>query len=336
MNLHVIKTKIIPFFLLLCSLTTTAQIPGLKFNSNKKFKIVQFTDLHLKYEDPRSAITFERINEVIDSEQPDLVIFTGDLIYSPPADKNLNTVLELMNKKQIPFAVTFGNHDREQGLTNEELFRIIEKNPFNVTYNIPGLSGTGNCRLIIRSSDGRSDASVLYLMDSHRSVNLNGVGGYDYIKSDQIQWYKQESKGITTTNNNNPLPSLAFFHIPLPEYHHAIADENAALYGVRREKVCSPEVNSGLFTAFKEQGDVMGVFVGHDHDNDFAVNWKGILLAYGRYTGGDTVYNNLPNGARVIELSEGERSFKTWIHLKGNEIQQITSFPGDYIKRKRN
>lgn len=32
--------------------------------------------------------------------------------------------------------------------------------------------------------------------------------------------------------------------------------------------------------------------------------WKGILLAYGRFTGGNTEYNHLPNGARVIVMKE--------------------------------
>ena len=61
------------------------------------------------------------------------------------------------------------------------------------------------------------------------------------------------------------------------------------------EKACAPELNTGMFTAMKEAGDVMGMFVGHDHDNDYAVMWKGILLAYGRFTGGNTEYNHLPN-----------------------------------------
>ena len=74
-----------------------------------------------------------------------------------------------------------------------------------------------------------------------------------------------------------------------------------------------------MFTAMKEAGDVMGVFVGHDHDNDYAVMWHGILLAYGRYTGGNTVYNHLPNGARVIVLKEGQRTFDTWIDLAGGQ-----------------
>ena len=71
-----------------------------------------------------------------------------------------------------------------------------------------------------------------------------------------------------------------------------------------------------MFAAMKEAGDVMGVFVGHDHDNDYAVMWKNILLAYGRYTGGNTVYNHLPNGARIIVLDEGARTFTSWIRHK--------------------
>ena len=65
-----------------------------------------------------------------------------------------------------------------------------------------------------------------------------------------------------------PLPALAFFHIPLSEYNEAASDENAILYGTRMEKACSAAINTGMFAAMKEAGDVMGTFVGHDHDND--------------------------------------------------------------------
>lgn len=77
------------------------------------------------------------------------------------------------------------------------------------------------------------------------------------------------------------------------------------------------------------------MFVGHDHDCDYVVNWKGILLAYGRYTGGDTVYNNLPdgNGARVIELTENKPGFRTWIRLKGDQIINEVRFPEDFLKK---
>lgn len=46
----------------------------LKFNADKKFKIVQFTDVHWVPGDSASEEAAERMNEVLDVEKPDLVI----------------------------------------------------------------------------------------------------------------------------------------------------------------------------------------------------------------------------------------------------------------------
>lgn len=144
----------------------------------------------------------------------------------------------------------------------------------------------------------------------------------------------RKQREIHKANGGTPLPSLAFFHIALPEYNQAASDETAILVGTRKEKACAPQLNSGMFASMKEMGDILGVFVGHDHDDDYAVFWKGILLAYGRYTGGDTVYNNLSNGARVIEMTEGSTNFRTWIRLKGGEVINTVNYPSDFIKKK--
>ena len=308
-----------------------AQQQTLQFNKDSKFKIVQFTDVHYIYNDPRSDVSIERINQVLDMEKPDLVLFTGDVIYGKPAEEGMRTVLNLVSKRKIPFAVTFGNHDNEQGLSREELLKIIQSVPFNLTQTTPGISGVTNFILPVKASDGKRKATVLYCIDSHSYSQIKGVNGYDYIKFDQIQWYRENSKKFTEENNGVPVSSYAFFHIALPEYNQAASSESAILYGIRKEKACAPQLNSGLFAAMKEMGDVRGVFVGHDHDDDYAVSWKGILLAYGRYTGGNTVYNHLTNGARVIELDENANSFRTWIRLKEGVVQQVT-YPADFIK----
>lgn len=315
-------------------LNGNAQQPSLKFNKDGKFKIVQFTDVHYIYNNPKSAISIERINEVLDAEKPDLVLFTGDVIYGQPAEEGMRSVLDLASKRKIPFGVTFGNHDNEQGLSRAQLLDIIKSIPYNLTDSVEGVSGASNYILPIKSSDGNKDATVLYCMDSHSYSQIKGVGGYDYIKFDQIQWYRENSAKYTKQNGGIPVPSLAFFHIALPEYNQAASDETAILIGTRKEKACAPQLNTGLFASMKEMGDIQGVFVGHDHDDDYAVYWKGILLAYGRYTGGDTVYNNLTNGARVIEMTEGEKGFTTWIRLKDNEIINKITYPSDFIKKK--
>lgn len=311
-----------------------AQLSQLKFNQDGKFKIVQFTDVHYIHQNPKSDISLERINEVLDAEKPDLVLFTGDVIYGKPAEEGMRTVLNLASKRKIPFAVTFGNHDNEQGLSRTQLLDIMKTIPYNLTDSVIGVSGASNLILPVKSADNKKEAAVLYCLDSHSYSQIAGIGGYDYIKFDQIQWYRDNSARFTKQNGGKTLPSLAFFHIPLPEYNQAASDETAILVGTRKEKACAPQLNSGMFAAMKEMGDVGGVFVGHDHDDDYAVDWKGILLAYGRYTGGNTVYNNLSNGARVIEMKEGEHSFDTWIRLKDNQIINKVTYPSDFTKKK--
>ena len=45
------------------------------------------------------------------------------------------------------------------------------------------------------------------------------------------------------------------------------------------------------------------------------------------------MYNDLPNGARVIEMSEGKREVETWIRLKGNEVINRINYPADFVKK---
>ena len=318
-------------------LSASAQQKELKFNKDGKFKIVQLTDLHFVYGDPRADVTLERANEVLDAEKPDLVLYTGDIVTGKPAEEGLRTMLQLSVDRKIPYGIMFGNHDDEQGLTRGELFDIAKAMPYNLSDSVPGVHGACNYTLVIKSSDGRDILNVLYCMDSNAYCNVEGVGGYDYIHFDQVEWYRRCSKEFTKYNGGVPVPSLAFFHIPLPEYNQAAADEKTYLIGTRREKSCSPALNTGMFASMKEMGDVQAVFVGHDHDDDFAAYWKGILLTYGRYSGGQTSYFNLPegNGARVIELTEGEEGFKTWIRLKGGKIINEINFPSDFKKKKQ-
>ncbi len=316
---------------LLVTTICQAQKNELKFNRNGNFKIVQFTDLHFKYNNPASDIALERMNEVLDAEQPDLVILTGDLIYAKPADLGLLKVLEPVVKRKLPFAVTFGNHDDEQGATRTQLYDLIRTVPGNLLPD-RGTSLSPDYVLTVKSSsDAKKDGFVLYCMDSHAYSPMKDVKGYAWFTFDQINWFLNQSAAYTSQNGGVKLPALAFFHIPLPEFNEAATDRNAIIRGTRMEEACAPKLNTGMFAAMKEAGDVMGVFVGHDHDNDYTVMWQNILLCYGRFTGGNTEYNHLPNGARVILLQEGTRTFTTWIRQKGGVVNEV-SYPVDFVK----
>ena len=272
----------------------------------------------------------------INDEEPDFVIYTGDIIFGKPAKESLLKALEPLITRKIPFAVTWGNHDDEQGMSRQELFDLIKDIPNNLTSTVQGITGVTNFVLPVKSADGKKESAVLYVFDSNSYSTLpkKVVDGYGWIALDQIDWYTKTSNELTAKNGGQPIPSLAFFHIPLPEYHEAVLDEKAYLVGTRKEVACAPKINTGLGASMLQAGDVMGVFVGHDHVNDYVVNWRGILLGYGRYTGGSTVYHDIPqgNGARIIELTEGKRAFKTWERIAGGKIINEVNYPSDFIK----
>jgi len=102
------KTKIVFLFWLF---TTTCLAQQLRFRSNGEFKIAQFTDLHYAKGNPRSTVALKCLDAVIGAERPDLIVVTGDIIYSWPGDKAMQDVLDCVNKHNIPFVFLFGNHD---------------------------------------------------------------------------------------------------------------------------------------------------------------------------------------------------------------------------------
>lgn len=53
---------------------------ALSFNKNREFKIVQFTDTHINQKDEDISLVLHVLNNVVDDEKPDLVIFTGDIV----------------------------------------------------------------------------------------------------------------------------------------------------------------------------------------------------------------------------------------------------------------
>lgn len=316
---------LISLAILLCaSFSTVAQAP-LKFNADGTFKIVQFTDLHFKYGNPMSDVARECVAEVLDAEQPQLVVFTGDLVYAAPAREGLQEVLAEVIARKVPFVVTLGNHDDEQDMTRPQIYEYLRTFPGCMQPAEPDFA------LDIKANDGGAGVT-LYCIDSHAYTTVEGVGKYGWHTLEQLNWYAAQSAARTAANNGVPVPAIAFFHIPLPEFLYAATTDGNPLIGTRREKIGCPVLNSGLFTAMEEAGDVMGVFVGHEHNNDFATMWHNILLAYGRYSGGNTVYNDLPNGARVILLKEGTRTFDTWLRLRGGARIDATRYPDSYVR----
>jgi hypothetical protein len=274
------------------------------------------------------------MNTILATEKPDLVVLTGDIAISSNVEAAWEIITRPMADAKIPWAAVLGNHDREHGHTNEEIMTFLQTLPYN--YSQPGprkVSGTGNYVLEIKGAAQKQVKALLYCLDSHTRTGASRdseLGKYEWIKFDQINWYRETSMKYTKQNNGQPLPALAFFHIPLPEYN--VVSNKETTVGVKFEDVASPVINSGMFNAFFEQKDVMGVFVGHDHVNNYIGTLNDICLAYGCKTGLDS-YGDLEKGARIIELYEGERKFDSWIHTLNNAKQYFVNYPETFKEK---
>lgn len=330
--------KIILIFLMLASLTNAYSQDNLQFDQQGKFKIVQFTDIHYMCNSPESAKSIKMMEQVLDSEKPDMIAFTGDIVTNNPAKPGWDEVLSTAISRKIPYAVILGNHDDEQDWTRQQIMEYVIQQPYCYAQTGPAyLKGVGNYVLEIKN-DQRKTGAVLYFMDSNAYNKIGSQKGYDWFGFDQIDWYRKNSAFFTKENNGKPYPALAFFHIPLQEYT-LLPDttknyvKHAPVFGNKTEKECPGIINTGMFGAMVEAGDVMGTFTGHDHDNDYIGYLNGICLAYGRFSGSKTTYTSLGYGARVIELTNNERVFDTWIHTSDNSILYKVKYPDSFITK---
>lgn len=316
---------------------TKAPKPALSFRPDGRFKVIQFNDTQDDEQTDRRTI--ELMDRTLDAEKPDFVVINGDVINGGcdtelEVKQALNHVVQPMERRQIPWAVTFGNHDEDSvartGMTEARMLQFLQSYAFNVNGDsTDGLTGTSNSLLLVQSSKSKDPAFGLWLIDTGRyapdTINGQDFEGYpdwDWVRMDQVAWYRNLSVA-TEQKYGRKIPSLMWGHIALHEHRsmwfasidsrtdadHQRAVKKHGIVGERNEDECPGPFNSGLFNAFLERGDVRGYFVGHDHVNTYVGNYYGVELGYAPGTGFGAyglpgADRNRLRGARVFELDE--------------------------------
>lgn len=221
-------------------------------------------------------------------------------------------LLDAVERHGIPFCVVLGNHDAEQDLARTEIARIVTS--YDGSLNRLADNGElADVELTVAGRGSDRPAWAFYCLDSHDYSTIEGIDGYGWFLPGQVEWLRACCTARTEANGGRPLPSLAFFHIALPEYVAAWRNPDNSHIGRAAEDECPGVLNTGMFSAMAATGSVVGTFVGHDHDIDYLVAEKSICLGYGRFSGDNTTYNNLRPGVRMLVLTEGTRGFETWI-----------------------
>ena len=287
------------------------------FTTDRDFKVLQLTDIHIGAGWLCHGKDLKAINAVaamVTAEKPDLVIITGDIAYPIPFQAGTNDNLAaaklfagLMEKLGVYWTIAFGNHDTEiySKYNREEIAQFYENSGFRYCLFKSGpedVDGYCNNIINIKNSKGEITQSI-FTFDSHSYTehDIFGIGWkYDNIHENQVEWYRDCVKKLTDYNKSvsdmkNPVPSsTAFFHIPLKEYQDAWYEylnndfkdtENVKLiHGVAGEGgiiVYPGDGEDDLFEAMLELGSTKGIFCGHDHENNFSLDYKGIQLSYG-------------------------------------------------------
>ena len=304
--------------------------PVVRFRADGRLKIVQFTDIHNGLRlDPRVETDMGRL---LDQEKPDLVVLTGDNVSTDQCStaNDLNqSIRELsrpMETRRIPWAAVFGNHDADTltklGVTKPRMLAMYRELPHNVNPPDPrGVYGAGNGVLLVPGARGGRPALAVWLIDSNAyapgTVAGQKLGGYDWIRLSQIAWYDATSRRIERQLGRK-LPGLMFMHICLPEFTTMVTSR--VLVGVRDDLECPPSINSGMFAALLDRGDVAGLYVGHDHYNSYEGNYYGLRMGYGgaikfaarRPDPAVEARLNATRGARVFIIEErNPRAYET-------------------------
>lgn len=289
---------------------------------NGKFTIMQISDMQDLFI-PAKALN-QTVEAAINIVNPDLIVLTGDNIIGYTggitklgnyffAEKAITAATKPIVKSGIPFAVVFGNHDCQCGISKEEQMKIYQKFDNCIAVDEGNmLPGCGTYNLPIKATNSDKIIFNIWLADSRDETEVES--GYGYVSKEQIEWYKNKSEKINVN-------SIWFQHVPVPEVMNfvKIVDKNTEgavkkgdtyyildtekATGVLGERPCPAKINEGLFDAWVEKGNVIAAFFGHDHSNNYIGNIQGIDLVA---TPG-CAYNHWGDksrGVRVIQIDE--------------------------------
>ena len=316
----------------------------LKFN-NGSFRIMIVGDPHVKskfntQKDINKIKDYMRFQyEAVKRISPDLIVLMGDNVSGENAEQIRSSLIKITLPyldAGIPFAFVLGNHDLQGNIKDiKEYYDIYRTVPGCLLPEEENVNEFGDYCLTVKSSDNTENAFNMWFIYSGDKADRKYYSEYDFVKTKQIEWYKDTAKKLA--HGNNVLPAVLFQHIPVPEVFRLLnrksffslltdgieglnfkrneyydLNKKIGTEGYMGEVPCSPEYNNGEFEAWKETGDIAAAFFGHDHMNDFIGMVDGIVLAQNKTASFNVYGDGLMQGVRVLDINEkNPRDIKT-------------------------
>jgi len=290
-------------------------VPRLAMTPGEDYRILVLADIQLESHPIKDRNALKAVRKMVEKTQPDFIMTAGDNTSWVFADIKTKQLIKVMESFGIPWGVTLGNHDAEgradriwHGNRYEDAeYSLFRSGPSNI-------HGVGNYGINLTNGNGEIVYSLI-MMDSNVLRQYEEGEDYDFIYYDQIKWYEWMVRGVSEAEGR-PVPSLAFFHIPLPEFNDAVEAWNSGKidpadgFGETREGVFCPPFNTGLFSVMKDLGSTTHIFNGHDHVNNLSVDWEGIRMTYVQKTGRASYSDRDMLGGTLVTIADGTYDVK--------------------------
>ncbi len=325
----------------LCAVASAASGDNdvLKFDENGEFVIFNICDMQDKF--PMHETTKAFVTDMLKIYKPDLVVLGGDNTVASKETKAdaVKEICDMFVENETYFTLVFGNHDDEQGVSREELLALYQQfgGKYCLAYDaVEELSGVGTHNLTVKSSDGSKVAYNLYMFDSNTYVSdADGNHlGYDSVRPDQIEWYKNTAAEIKAENGGETVYAMSFQHIIVQDIYDmmffkspvALGEATLNFFGrtytyfpyvhnikdgFLLEAPCPGYYNFGQFDAFVETGDVVATFSGHDHLSSFTVEKDGVDIVNTPGCSFESYGDNATRGIRMLTINEADTSVYT-------------------------
>jgi hypothetical protein len=290
----------------------------------RDFVILNFTDIQLGTSS--YIVGSERmktmIKALIEKVQPDLITMTGDMSYGcGPAIYGICSYIDSFG---IPWAPIYGNHDMENsGMSPTTLAKVLNNysnclfkdGPVNLivdpNYNVDG-KGNYVVNVVEKVNDGFKVIKSLVFFNTCT----------EGITELQMSWYQDCMDSVQQYGEGGVVSSVAFMHIPLPEYldaaYAAFKTWNVSLaetyttsawesgyensFGAWHSGVDYRESFAGAADIFKSKGNDL-VVCGHNHKNCYCIDYDGMTYLYALKTGTGHSYEEGMEGGTEIKIS---------------------------------
>ncbi len=301
----------------------------LGFDPDQEFRVLIVADTQ-DTDNPQKAM-LDLLNASLDRGKPDLVVFLGDMIHGPSVQgyervkEAIDAIVQPVVRRGIPFALVFGNHDDQCGLTNEQQLAIYRSYPGCLAVEGEPMPGCGNYYLLIDNPVFSQNPLILWFLDSGTYAEP-GRGTYGYVTEKQNEWMLAEYEKLAAVYEA-PV-SCVFQHIPVPQVYEMLRqvslgtkgavtcygpnflkwylpDPEYVWDGALGEGPCSSEYDSGEFEVWKKTG-VRAAFFGHDHLNSYCGTYEGIDLVATPGMGFYLYGRGEEHGARLITFNANE------------------------------